>query len=173
MKNLININASEAPDAITTINARELHGYLGGKMRFNDWIRKRIVRYGFQEGVDFIKYNLAPNARMTGAFSTVENFSNQNEVALESSTYADFGQQGRIEYAITLDMAKELAMIEDSDTGREARLYFIECEKRLTALPIQVAEDSLQDGFTDRLRALADKIEGNALTKPKADRLEN
>ena len=37
-----------------------------------------------------------------------------------------------IEYHITLDMAKELSMVERNEKGKQARKYFIECEKKLT-----------------------------------------
>ncbi|EAM0325957.1 phage antirepressor Ant, partial [Campylobacter coli] len=40
----------------------------------------------------------------------------------------------RKEYYITLDMAKELCMVENNEKGRQARRYFIECEKRLKNL---------------------------------------
>ena len=59
--------------------------------------------------------------------------------------------QGRIEYCVTLDMAKELAMVERSDKGKLARKYFIECEKALK----QVAPRT----YAEALRALAEKAE--------------
>jgi phage anti-repressor protein len=41
--------------------------------------------------------------------------------------------QDLTEYALTLDMAKEISMIQRSDKGKQARQYFIACEKRLFA----------------------------------------
>ena len=58
------------------------------------------------------------------------------------------GLQGKIEYFITLDMAKQLAMVENNEKGKQARKYFIECEKKLnstTTTQVQVvgkAEDA-------------------------------
>lgn len=90
-----------------TVNARELHAFLEVKTRFNDWINNRIKEYGFTQDVDF---------------NTTENL-----VASETKTYG----QGRIDYFITLDMAKELSMVERNAKGKEARRYFIACEKEL------------------------------------------
>ncbi len=69
--------------------------------KFADWIKDRIEQYGFIEETDYV------------AFS-------QN------------GEKGRptVEYAISLDMAKELSMVERNDKGKQARQYFIECERR-------------------------------------------
>lgn len=88
------------------VDARVLHGFLEVDARFNDWIARRIAEYGFQEGEDFYS-------------------------CLSKSTG---GRRGR-EYRITLDMGKELAMVERNEKGKQARRYFIECEKRL----VQVA----------------------------------
>ncbi len=76
-----------------------------GKTDFSDWIKARIVKYEFLQGVDFI----AP----------------EKKGAQESTTYG----QGRIDYFISLDMAKELSMVENNAQGKIARRYFIECEK--------------------------------------------
>jgi phage anti-repressor protein/ribosomal protein L37AE/L43A len=90
-----------------TVNARELHAFLEVKTRFNDWINTRVKEYEFVQGVDFIV--------------------TENLVASETKTYG----QGKIDYLITLDMAKELSMVEKTARGKEARQYFIACEKAL------------------------------------------
>ena len=90
-------------NAVETVNARELHAFLEVQTRFNDWIKNRIEQYDFVENQDF-----------TTVSKNLEN-------------------GGRsIEYHITLDMAKELAMVERTEKGKQARQYFIECEKKLT-----------------------------------------
>ena len=88
---------------VQTVNARELHVFLGNGDMFANRIKNRIEKYGFVENQDFIKLHKKMELSKTG-------------------------QMG-IDYYITLDMAKELAMVERNDKGREARQYFIECEK--------------------------------------------
>lgn len=94
-------------DAIQTVNARELHAFLGSKRQFADWISYRIQKYGFVENQDFARF----------------------------SRKCENPQGGRTakEFVLTLDMAKELCMVENSTKGREARRYFIQCEKALHA----------------------------------------
>lgn len=79
-------------EAIQTVNARELHGFLGSSKQFSNWIQDRITRYGFAVNVDYVSSKL----------------SSLN------------GGAARIEYHVSLDMAKELAMVERNDQGRKA-----------------------------------------------------
>ena len=86
------------------INARELHVELNNKRKFSDWIKQRISQYNFLENEDFIKHH---------NFVTVGNL-----------------RRPQIDYYLTLSMAKELCMVENNETGRKIRRYFIEVEKR-------------------------------------------
>ena len=86
------------------INARELHKELENKRKFADWIKQRIEQYGFVENEEFIKHH---------NFVTVGNL-----------------KRPQIDYFITIDMAKELCMVENNEKGRFIRRYFIETEKR-------------------------------------------
>lgn len=134
-----------------TVNARELHAFLGNKMHFADWIKKRIADYGFVENVDYVRVELAAGLAMAqtgGDFADILHA--QKNEAQETST-CDFRQQGRIEYALSLDMAKELSMVERNAKGKQARQYFIDCEKRLSG--------SLKIDFTDPLQAAKAFIE--------------
>lgn len=85
------------------VNARELHQFLESKQDFSTWIKARIEKYGFAEKQDFEVFN-----------NFVEN---------------PQGGRPSIEYALSVDMAKELSMVENNEKGRLARKYFIECEK--------------------------------------------
>ncbi|MFI2817688.1 antA/AntB antirepressor family protein [Vreelandella piezotolerans] len=123
----------QANDQQLLCNARDLHAFLEVGRRFTTWIKERIEQYEFEKGLDFISHNMQPGiGHKTAA---------QNGEALESITYAEnFGQQGRIEYHLTLDMAKELAMIENNAMGRQVRRYFIQRERQAIELLQQQAD---------------------------------
>ena len=112
-------------NAVETVNARELHAFLESKQDFSTWIKNRISKYEFVENQDYVKL--------------AENKAPQKNGAEKSMTYDNW--QGRIDYYITLDMAKELSMVERNDKGRQARKYFIECEKQLQAQQSQLPTD--------------------------------
>ena len=88
-------------------NARDLHAALHVGRDFSNWVKDRIEEYGFIEREDYWEFspNLAKNKRGRG--------------------------RPTIDYHLTLDMAKELAMIENNEIGRQVRRYFIQAEKTL------------------------------------------
>lgn len=89
---------------INSADARELHAFLNSEQQYADWIKNRISQYGFVENQDYII----------------------------KTTYT--GRRPRKEYFLTLNMAKELCMVENNAKGKEARQYFIKCEQELQAL---------------------------------------
>lgn len=102
MKGLIQINIKRiGSEKIETVNLRTLHHNLRVKRDYSNWVKGRIEKYRFDEGIDYIK------------------------IATELKT----GAQNKIEYHGTLDMAKELAMLEENEIGRKVRRYFIDYEK--------------------------------------------
>lgn len=134
---LINVAQTQiGEDSINTVNARDLHKFLGVKTQFSIWLTKRIDKFNFTEGEDFIKVELPAGSAMSSNIVELGDLHkpNQKILAVESMGYESFGQQGRIEYAISIDMAKELSMIENNDKGKEARKYFIQCEKTAKAI---------------------------------------
>jgi anti-repressor protein len=84
------------------VSARDLHKFLEASERFINWMQRNL-QYGFEENVDYLGCK---------QFNTLAN-------------------QELIDYALTLDCAKEISMLQRSDKGKQARLYFIECERRL------------------------------------------
>ena len=101
MANLIQISNNKISDSeVKTVNARELHQFLEVKSRFNDWINNRIRDFGFLENQDFV--TVTKNLVSGGS---------QKEIYL------------------SIDMAKELSMVERNEKGKQARQYFIEMEK--------------------------------------------
>ncbi|WP_375707529.1 antA/AntB antirepressor family protein [Bartonella sp. AA1HLJMS] len=92
-------------DIVQTVNARELHAFLEIGKDFSNWITDRIKKYNLLENQDFV---WSPNLASKGR-----------------------GGHNRKDYHLTLSVAKELSMLENNKKGREARLYFIECERRL------------------------------------------
>ncbi|QKE37390.1 antA/AntB antirepressor family protein [Ferrovum myxofaciens] len=116
MNNIIISEQIIGTDTIQIVNALELHKFLGIKKDFLTWIRGRINKFCFVQDVDFaVRFN-NPTLQWLGK------------------------HESNIEYHLSLDMAKEISMFENSSKGREARLYFIKCEKdfrttRLTRKP--------------------------------------
>lgn len=92
------------------VSAKALHGVLGVGRDFTNWIKGRIDQYGFVAGIDFIR---------------VENLSTPKRASTKTR------QQVEHDYLISVDMAKEVAMVERNEQGRAVRRYFIQCEKEL------------------------------------------
>ena len=101
------------------VSGRELHEALGVQTRYNDWFN-RMCEYGFSEGIDFCSI-------------------------LSKST----GGRPETNHAIKLDMAKEIAMIQRNEKGKEVRQYFIQVEKdfnspeKIMARALKIAENKL------------------------------
>ncbi|HIE4799002.1 TPA: antA/AntB antirepressor family protein [Serratia marcescens] len=96
-------NGTISDESILLCDARELHKHLEVGKTFAAWIKARIAEYEFIE--------------------------NQDYIAIFQNRKIGHGR-GRIDYHLTLDTAKELAMVERNEKGRQVRRYFIECEKR-------------------------------------------
>lgn len=111
----------------TVVSARELYSFLGVRTEFAKWC-ERMFEYGFIENVDYSLVKIG-----------------------ERSAH------NKIDYALTIECAKEISMLQRTDKGKEARLYFIECEKRLHGDPLIIkAMDRLQ-GRDAELANLLDK----------------
>lgn len=124
MQDLINIQQQPiGTDLVQTVNARELHVFLEVGSRFNDWIADRIKQHGFVENQDFVSFT-------------------------ENSVKPKGGRPTK-DYALTVNAAKHVSMAEHTEKGKEARDYFIECERRL-----RVGERTIPkpDVATPRLR---------------------
>ncbi|SUI81060.1 Phage anti-repressor protein [Serratia quinivorans] len=100
-------NGTISDESALLCNARDLHRFLGVGKMFASWIKERIAEYEFVENQDYI---------------LLANFGKQT---------SGRGGHNRKDYHLTLDTAKELAMVERNEKGRQVRQYFIECEKRL------------------------------------------
>lgn len=113
------------------VSARELHCFLESKKDFSSWIKDRIERYGFVQGVDFEVFtHIGENSK---------------------------GGRPSIEYALTVDAAKELSMVEGNDKGKQARRYFIEAEKTFRQVLSQ--RPAIPQTFSEALRLAASQAE--------------
>lgn len=105
MKELIKIKTENGKQLVS---ARELYEFLGLSKRFSSWFEtySKNEDYGFIENEDF--------------------------TSVLSSTVVNNGAERQLQdYAITIDMAKELSMLSKTEKGKQARKYFIQCEKAL------------------------------------------
>ena len=111
-----------------TVDGRDLHALLEVGKDFSTWMKDRIEKYGFQEGEDYMVISRPP---IPGA-----------------------GNRGAgFDYFLSLDMSKELSMVENNAQGRKVRQYFIEVEKQHRALL------NTPKTYAEALRALADETE--------------
>ena len=143
MNELLKINyEAEQP----TVSARDLHEALEINTRFNDWF-SRMAEYGFENGVDF---NLLKNEK----------------VRLEGNREV---KRDIMDYQISVDMAKQICMIQRSEKGKQYRQYFIDLEKAWNT-PEQVMARALKlaDRTIDNLKEDNKKlIEDNERMRPK------
>lgn len=103
MNELIKIEINENNEQV--VSGRELHKFLEVKTQYTKWIERRVEEYRFIENIDFVTIS---QKRLTAQ---------GNE-----TTYT--------EHLLKLNMAKELAMIENNEKGKVIRKYFIDCESK-------------------------------------------
>ena len=114
------------------VSARELYEFLEVKRDFTTWIKARIKKYEFEENLDFTRVSIAPQ---NGGAKT--------------------GGQNKADYIITVNMAKELSMIENNEKGKQARKYFIQCEEQY----YKVIESINNIEFNPRLREIKERVD--------------
>ncbi len=100
MQEIINVNLNDNHEPV--VSGRQLHEALGVKTKYADWFG-RMIEYGFTENEDFL---LLKNEQQTGR-----------------------GGHNKVDHIIKLDMAKEIAMIQRTEKGKQVRQYFIQVEK--------------------------------------------
>ncbi|MBF0140091.1 MAG: antA/AntB antirepressor family protein [Magnetococcales bacterium] len=126
-------------EEIQTVNARELHAFLEVKDHFRNWIKERIDSFGFVENQDFVSF--------------------------AEKSAKPYGGRPAKEYHLTIDMAKEISMVQNNAKGQQARRYFIRCEKKLhnvTGLiqsqvdqAVKIAMDGIMTSMVERQVVLA------------------
>lgn len=109
------------------VSARELYQFLEVKTKFSDWC-SRMFDYGFSLNTDYVE-------------------------VFPKNEKNPKGGRPELDYALTLDTAKEIAMLQRSEKGKQARQYFIECERQLRQSVM------IPQTYAEALRALADKTE--------------
>jgi len=110
---LIPVFAGEmAGVSVQLVEARLLHGFLESAQDFTTWIKNRIIKYCFIENQDYLLHKFMEQ--------------------LPS------GAKQKTDYHLTLDMAKELSMVERNEKGKQARRYFIDCERQLLQVHPQI-----------------------------------
>jgi phage anti-repressor protein len=136
---------------LNAVDGRTLHSFLEVGKDFSNWIKAKIEKYDFVENVDY-------------------------EVFANSGENSNGGRPSK-EYIISLDMAKEVSMVENNQKGREARQYFIKAEKTLSEVAkkrhtletqisvVKIALDWLNASESSKLRAMQILFESNGLDK--------
>lgn len=131
-------------DGRQLVSGRELHEFLEIRTKYKDWFR-RMVEYGFEEEIDFIR---VAQKRAT------------NNLKNPVTTVID--------HAISIDMAKEISMIQRTEKGKIARQYFINCEKKLK----EVKKLSSMELMELQFKALKEQKEKIAQVENRVDKLE-
>jgi len=114
---------------VETVNARDLHKFLESKQQFTNWIQNRIEQYQFIEGTDFIKLNKFINS---------------------DSKPTD-------QYFLTIDMAKQVSMVERNHKGHEIRLWFIDRENKLRQIESNIIQIDPAKNQPEVLQLAADQ----------------
>lgn len=136
MKELIKITEQNGNQAVSM---KDLYTFLEVRENWTDWT-KRMLGYGFDENVDY---------------EAVSVF-RQHPNGIGGTTVKD--------YALTLDCAKEIAMLQRSERGKMARQYFIECEKQLRS-----GKYALPTTYKEALQSLLIEVENNERLQAQND----
>ena len=138
MNELIKLNEQTINnEMVQTVSARELHKFLEVGKDFSTWIKNRLETLGSIENEDYL---------------------------VVQEVFPKMGEKGgrpKIEYYLTLDVAKHIAMMERNDKGKQARQYFIACERKLRECQVKLAPKT----YVEALRALADEVEAHNKTQ--------
>lgn len=102
-------------NGVKVVSARDLHAYLEAKSNVNTWFKNQIERAMLDENQDFTRVQISETSGQTS-----------------------------FDYAITLSAAKEISMLNGGEKGKEARTYFIECEK-IAKRVLSPAEQNLEN----------------------------
>lgn len=136
MKNVNELfNLKENQDGTVAVSGRELHKGLEIETPYKQWLN-RMVAYGFEENTDYIlvtQKSLTNNPRNP--------YTNQTD------------------HIMTLDMAKEIAMIQRSEIGKKIRKYFIEVEKSYKQLVEQTKDSYMIDDPVERAKRWIEEAE--------------
>lgn len=127
MEELIKITKSKGGKDV--VSARELHNLLNIGADFTSWI-KRMIEYGFKENADYVKIPFTKNGEPDN-----QQVTNPNP---------------KVDYAITIDMAKHIAMVQRSSVGRMVRQWFIDRENKLK----EVEQSVLPTNYLSALKQL-------------------
>ncbi|WP_375631926.1 MULTISPECIES: antA/AntB antirepressor family protein [unclassified Bartonella] len=138
-------------ESVQTVNARDLHSFLEVGKKFADWITERINKYNLVENQDFVCFPILGSKGRGG--------------------------HNRKDYHLTLSVAKELSMLENNKKGKQARQYFIECERRAKQVvtpQIDYSSPQAMIGFLNYLQGqISQKDTIIEDLKPKAMALES
>lgn len=135
------IPITQTDDGRRAVSGRALHEFLGVQDKYPTWF-KRMERYGFTAGQDFIA-----DSRQTSAA----------------------GGRPQIDHILTLDMAKEISMVQRTTRGREARRYFIEVEKRAQDITAPTGPELLARAVLEANSTIAAIEAENRALAPRAD----
>lgn len=146
MNELIKIEINENNEQV--VSGRELHEFLKVKTKYVDWIEKKIKKYGFIENRDFVLV------------------SEKRETNNPRNPYTEI-----TEHLLKMSMAKEISMTENNERGRQARLYFIQCEEAwnnddmVLVRALQIQNKKIL-GYTEKIQLLENTIKEQ---QPKVD----
>ncbi len=119
---------------VLVVIGRDLHDALGIPTRYNDWF-KRMVEYGFEEGVDFYPLRISEYDQNSMAKNALDKQDSDGDklplTKFESlrSQASDYSER-YIDHVMTFDMAKHICMVQRTPLGMEIRNKLIELDKK-------------------------------------------